>query len=240
MRTDRARLLSPPRNLDFLLRRRTEFLRRHLKAGERVLEVGAGLGIVGRYVPGIELTSTDIEPAAWLHAVADAARLPFGERTFDAIVCLHVLHHLERPRQAIEEFIRVVRPGGLVLIAEPHASVALRLVLAATRHEYIDPSVDPYGPGSCQTRGAENGNNVVGDLLFRDLERFARAFPQLRLEHHRLVECVTFLNSGGVGYHAPYVPLPRPLLGVAGWLDDRLAFFESLFPMSRELAFRRQ
>jgi SAM-dependent methyltransferase len=237
----RERLLSRPRNLDFLLRRRTEFLRRHLRPGDRVLEVGAGLGIVGAYVDGLELTSTDIERAPWLDAVADAAKLPFDSGAFDAVVCLHVLHHLERPRRAIEEFIRVLRPDGLLLIAEPHASAVLRFVLAATGHEYIDARVDPFGPGNCQTRGrAGNGNNIVADLLFRDPARFREVFPELSLVHHRLVECVTFLNSGGVGYQALYLPLPRALLAAVGRLDDWLASFEAIFPMSRELVFRKR
>src|SRR6185436_20531386 len=115
--------------------------------------------------------------------------------------CLNVLHHLSHPKRGLEEMVRVLRPGGMLLVTEPHASVMMRAVLALTGHEYVDPNVDPFDGASCQTcpDPDKNGNNAIGDLLFGDLQRLLRAFPALRVEHHRLVECMTFLNSGGVG-----------------------------------------
>ena len=236
----RQRLLERPANLDFLLTRRTEFLRRFLKAGDRVLEIGAGLGIVPLYVKGVRATSTDVSYKPWLHSVADAMRLPFQDGVFDAVVCLHVLHHLAHPSRAVEEMVRVAKPGGCLLIAEPHASVSLRLVLALTHHEGVDRRVDPFGSASCQASGSvAGGNNAIGDLLFEDMDRFQRTFPGLRLEHHRLAEWLTFLNSGGVGFRAPCVPLPRRALRLMGRLDDWLVRFPGLFPMCRELALRK-
>lgn len=237
----RERVLGRQANLDCLLRTRTEFLRRHLRGGERVLEVGAGLGIVSLYVEDVRLLSIDIDPAPWLDAVADVHRLPFADATFDAVVCLNLLHHLDRPSQGLEEMIRVLREDGLLLLQEPHVSWMLRLLLTMTRHEHIDASVDPFGPERCRRgdRSPHNGNNVVADLLFADMRRFRHAFPQLRLEHHRFVECLAFLNSGGVGFRAPYLPLPRWALALVARLDDYLAGFPRVFPMGRELVFRK-
>ncbi|XP_058084798.1 tRNA (carboxymethyluridine(34)-5-O)-methyltransferase isoform X2 [Magnolia sinica] len=51
--------------------------------------------------------------------VADAVNLPYRTGFGDAAISIAVLHHLStesRRRKAIEELIRVVRPGGLVLI----------------------------------------------------------------------------------------------------------------------------
>ncbi len=238
----RDRVLKKRGNLHYLLHRRTDFLRRHIKPGDRVLEVGAGLGIVGAYVDSIRLVSTDLETASWIDVAADVARLPFRDFTFDAVVCLHVLHHVEQPRRAIEEMGRVLAVGGALLIAEPHASAMLRLALRITGHEYVDDRVDPLGDGSCQTRGSGRlgGNNAVGDLTFGDLERLGRAFPYLKVEHHRMLECLTFLNSGGVAYRAPYIPLPVPALELLGRMDDWLAGFPRLFPTSREIVLRKE
>jgi SAM-dependent methyltransferase len=236
----RERVLSRPPNLDFLLARRTAFLRRFLKPGDRVLEIGAGFGIVPLYVKGVTIISTDVYHKPWLDAIADAMRLPFKDQAFDAVVCLNVLHHLAHPSQAVGEMIRVVRPGGALLVAEPHASVSMRMALALTRHEGIDATVDPFGPESCQTGGTpDGGNNAIGDLLFEDMRRFRQAFPELSLEHHRLVECLTFLNSGGVGFRVPCVPLPRRALDVVGRIDDWLVRFPGVFPMCRELVLRK-
>ena len=49
-------------------------------------------------------------------------RLPFGEGTFDKVFCLEVLEHVERPvvSDALEEFRRVLKPGGQLLITTPN------------------------------------------------------------------------------------------------------------------------
>jgi len=44
--------------------------------------------------------------------------LPFETGDFDAVVCRNALHHFERPRKAIAEMARVLRPGGLLLLSD--------------------------------------------------------------------------------------------------------------------------
>lgn len=93
-------------------------------------------------------------------------------------------------------------------------------LLSARGHEYVDFNIDPYGDADCQ-RSADNwdGNNAIGDLLLGDGERLGAMFPDLRRVHHRYVECLVFLNSGGVNHRAPYVPLPRALVGALAAVD---------------------
>jgi SAM-dependent methyltransferase len=236
----RRRILATPRNVDFLLGRRTAFLRRFLDRGDRVLEVGAGLGTTALYVPGIDLTSTDIAPQSWLDDVADAQRLQYEDDSFDAVVALHVLHHLPSPRRALAEMVRVVRPGGALLIAVTRNSTAGRAVLRLSGHEYVDESVDPLESDACQTRPEfpGGGNNAIGDGLFGDVERFECAFPELRIVHHVPTECLTFVNSGGVGVRGPHVPLPRALLRLTGRADDALMRWPGTFAICREVALR--
>jgi SAM-dependent methyltransferase len=50
----------------------------------------------------------------------DAARLPFGDETFDAVTMFDVLEHVQEDRQAVSEALRVLRPGGAVLISTPN------------------------------------------------------------------------------------------------------------------------
>jgi len=123
-----------------LLARRTGMDR-----ARRVLDVGSGQGHFSRlwapHLPaGFELVG--VEPEARSRAVADercrafaaarglsgsfrfvegqAERLPFDDGEFDAVICQTVLIHLADPARAIAEMTRVVRPGGLVLAAEPN------------------------------------------------------------------------------------------------------------------------
>jgi ubiquinone/menaquinone biosynthesis C-methylase UbiE len=65
----------------------------------------------------------------------DACELPFRDASFDAVCCFAALYLIESPRQALEEAIRVLAPGGrLALLAScargPLPAVALN---AATR-----------------------------------------------------------------------------------------------------------
>ena len=49
---------------------------------------------------------------------ADAVRLPFPPETFDAILVVDALHHFLKPRQIVGEMLRVLKPGGRLLIEE--------------------------------------------------------------------------------------------------------------------------
>jgi ubiquinone/menaquinone biosynthesis C-methylase UbiE len=51
---------------------------------------------------------------AWLYAPAD--RLPLPANTFDAVACLEALEFLPDARAAIAECVRVLRPGGVLLL----------------------------------------------------------------------------------------------------------------------------
>ncbi|MBN1522504.1 MAG: class I SAM-dependent methyltransferase [Candidatus Aureabacteria bacterium] len=49
----------------------------------------------------------------------DGESLPFRDRSFDAAVCMGVLHHIPDKVRAVKEMIRVVRKGGKIYVAEP-------------------------------------------------------------------------------------------------------------------------
>ncbi|ACU85194.1 2-heptaprenyl-1,4-naphthoquinone methyltransferase [Brachybacterium faecium] len=49
---------------------------------------------------------------------ADAQRLPFAEDSFDAAVISFGLRNVHEPRRALAEMVRVVRPGGRVVVCE--------------------------------------------------------------------------------------------------------------------------
>lgn len=102
----------------------------------RVLDVGAGTSRVARALlrqiafDG-EVTSLDLsepmlrqgqcECAAWpgrVHPVRSPAdRLPFANDTFDAVTCLEVLEFLPAAHLALQECMRVLRPGGVLLLS---------------------------------------------------------------------------------------------------------------------------
>jgi len=55
----------------------------------------------------------------------DVTKLPFGNNTFDVVTSVNVLYHLDNPIDAIKEAERVLKYGGLFIIASPLKGAAL-------------------------------------------------------------------------------------------------------------------
>ncbi|MDZ4716416.1 MAG: class I SAM-dependent methyltransferase [Cytophagales bacterium] len=52
----------------------------------------------------------------------DIHRMPFGDNSFDAVLCNHVLEHVENDIQALSEIRRVLKPGGWAILQVPFFS----------------------------------------------------------------------------------------------------------------------
>lgn len=104
-----------------------------LTAGDRVLEVGAGMGRFTRMLDdsGFRVVASDLSPgqiASLRRAlprveaiVAEAAALPLPAQPYDAVVGFFTLHHMPDLTAAFASFARVVKPGGVVAFCEPSA-----------------------------------------------------------------------------------------------------------------------
>lgn len=100
--------------------------------GQRVLEIGTGLGTdfirfvrAGADATGIDLTTHAIELVRYrleqegLNAelqTADAEQLPFADASFDVVYSWGVLHHTPDTQRAVAEAVRVLRPGGRLCV----------------------------------------------------------------------------------------------------------------------------
>ncbi len=92
------------------------FLRRELRDVRGVvLDLGAGLRPFADLIPG-QTIAIDYRPRPDIDAIGDAHHLPFGDGTVDAIVCTEVFEHLIDPPAAARELIRVLRPGGRLVL----------------------------------------------------------------------------------------------------------------------------
>ncbi|KAB1912732.1 methyltransferase domain-containing protein [Micromonospora sp. AMSO31t] len=103
----------------------------HPSPGHHYLEVGAGTGASAvqlRDDHGVRVVTVDHARTMSVAmrargltscAVADAHHLPFLSRSFHGAWADRTLQHVADPRAAIEELVRVVRPGGRVVLADP-------------------------------------------------------------------------------------------------------------------------
>lgn len=98
--------------------------------GARVLDVGCGVGQVVRRLAeagfaayGVEVSEPNVARAraAGLNCtVYDGRHLPFPDRHFAATGALNVLEHVEEPEAFLAELVRVVAPGGRVVVSSPN------------------------------------------------------------------------------------------------------------------------
>jgi SAM-dependent methyltransferase len=115
--------------LRFGTRYRMELLRRlRLDRVEgRVLDIGGFDGAWLASMPGVEGTVIDLEIHELYPAVrylrADALQMPFADATFDAVYAIEVLEHVPDERQLLAEAMRVLRPGGRLILTTPNESI---------------------------------------------------------------------------------------------------------------------
>jgi phosphatidylethanolamine/phosphatidyl-N-methylethanolamine N-methyltransferase len=129
------------------------------KIGGRVLEVGVGTGIsLPLYSQNVRIFGTDISEAMLDKAkkrvteyglknveglaVMDAEKLEFPDDSFDVVMAQYVVTAVPNPEVALDEFVRVVRPGGeLIILTRVSADAGMRRFI----EQKLQPVVRPLG-----------------------------------------------------------------------------------------------
>lgn len=92
-----------------------------LKTGEKVLDVGAGIGVMTQVLvkKGYRVTPLDIKNLSFIDTVVpiiyDGKNFPFKDKQFDSCIILDTLHHTSDPRLILEEAKRVVKDRIIVM-----------------------------------------------------------------------------------------------------------------------------
>jgi len=122
-----------------------------------VVDVAAGTGIVSRALaPDVERVTAVDSTAAMVdegraraeqggltnleYVVASAEELPFPDGAFSLVVTRFSLHHFADPRPAVAEMVRVLRPGGRIVVKDLVAATDPGL---AARQDHVERLRDP-------------------------------------------------------------------------------------------------
>lgn len=94
----------------------------------RVLDIPAGEGALAVRLMelGCEVVCGDLYPEIFrlegtqIHKADLDALLPFESSSFDHVVCVEGLEHIENPANAIREFARLIKHGGSLIVSVPN------------------------------------------------------------------------------------------------------------------------
>lgn len=121
---------------------RVAWLRRTLAsipAGETILDAGAGELQFKKFCSHLRYTSQDfaqydgkgdaagLQTREWdnskLDIVSDITAIPVKDASFDNVMCIEVFEHLPAPIAAVNEFARILKKGGALIITAPFAAL---------------------------------------------------------------------------------------------------------------------
>ena len=133
--------------------------------------------------------------------MADAARLPFAEATFDAAILMHVFAHLAQPQESLREVARVLRPGGRLGILTPnrHFGQAFALIPHWWNGYVPDTTVEQH---YTVTEVARLAREADLEITRAELVGHPPLLLPLRAFHERVLVVCTKPTSTGVTFLA--------------------------------------
>ena len=129
----------------------------HLQPGDRYLDAGSGVTPLGHVLAkrGVSVNACDgdqrqidelraFKPEQVYgshvdYACEDLTRLTYADQSFDAISCISVIEHIPAPydQKAIREMLRVLKPGGILVLTLDFTPFAAAVRPATNRLGYL-------------------------------------------------------------------------------------------------------
>jgi SAM-dependent methyltransferase len=172
-----------------------------VRAGQRVLDVACGTGVVattaartGAQVTGLDLTPELLERARHNSQIAgvevdwregDVENLPFPDASFDAVLSQFGHIFAPRPALALAEMLRVLKSGGTVAFSTwpPELFVGRMFTLAERYLPPLPPGAMPPAQWGDPLVVRERLGNAVRDVTF---ETATMLTPALSPQHFRV------------------------------------------------------
>ena len=158
-----------------------------LSSGQRILDAGCGNGVeTGSYAGQHEVHGVDYQdeyvaycrktyPQAQ-YRIGNLESLDYPDASFDTVVMNQVIEHLENPERVLAELKRILRPGGLLLVATPNYGTFVWPLVEATWHRWFAKGFDveaahvtPYNTGLLTDHLTAVGEVEVGTICLTSI-----------------------------------------------------------------------
>ena len=120
-------------------------MERRQLSGASVVDVGCGAGDLypvvrsrfSKYI-GVDVVRYEgfPEEASFCRFDLDSGQVPLPEASADVVVAVEVIEHLENPREFARQLVRLVKPGGWVVITTPNQLSFLSLLTLVVKHRF--------------------------------------------------------------------------------------------------------
>jgi 2-polyprenyl-3-methyl-5-hydroxy-6-metoxy-1,4-benzoquinol methylase len=113
--------------------------------GGLIVDVGCGAGQLRPFLDkcfdqyiGVDAVSYDDFPSESEFKLADldTGQVPLPNATADVVVSVETIEHLENPRAFVRELVRLVKPGGWVVVTTPNQLSVLSLLTLVIKHRF--------------------------------------------------------------------------------------------------------
>jgi SAM-dependent methyltransferase len=161
-----------------------------------VIELGSGGGFFKEFYPNVITSDLFIIPE--IDIIADACKLPFKDKSLDAIVMTNVFHHIRNVNTFLNEAIRCLRKNGCILMVEPWYSPWSEFIYKNFHSEPFDRlakwELPLKGPLS-------TANQALPWIVFeRDINIFQSKYSNLQIKKIELIMPLSYIISGGLSF----------------------------------------
>ena len=244
---NRKRILSSKnKNLIYLLNKRFGWMKKYISKKKVVVELGSGNGCLRKIIHNKNILLTDIIKYPWINKKVDMLSVNLGKKYInkvDVIIINHSLHHCANPYLSLKNASKYLKKNGYILINEPEASFALKLIQILLDDESWSLKVNIFDRRKkiFDPKSPWISNTAVAHLLFCNEKKFLKNFPQYKIIENKLSEFLIFLNSGGVNSEFFHIKLNLFFLRLLDALDKTLiCLFPSIFALNRKIILQKK